>query len=447
MGVLVVGSVALDSVETPFGEARDALGGSATFFSIAASYFTEVSIVAVVGTYFPPEHIEFLQSKGVDTSGLVVEDGETFRWAGVYGYDLNERQTIDTRLNVFETFRPEVPESLASSEFLFLANIDPELQLTVLDQVSSPKLVACDTMNFWIEGKREALLEVMGRVDAIVLNDGECRELAIESNLIKAARAVLGMGPRIVIVKKGEHGATMFTGDEYFSAPAYPCESVFDPTGAGDSFAGGFIGYLANAPEALETIKNADLVLVRGNLSARWLEEIGLKDFQSLSFIDDSNYEETLTQIEEAFRLNQLIVYVSPLTPVATDSVVQKITQKFADLQIRWVSGEDLTLNSLLTKNMQDSAGLVVLDGQSLNGKFHLPFSAAQTAVIYYPGEGTGLAHLYPLFNAVYPAGHKVYVLFEKASGKIEWNELEIEQIEQITTPVAAMILPPRASD
>lgn len=208
-----------------------------------------------------------------------------------------------------------------------------------------------------------------------------------------------------------------------------------------------FIGYRANAPEALETIKNADLVLVRGNLSARWLEEIGRKDFQSLSFIDDSNYEETLTQIEEAFRLNQLIVYVSPLTPVATDSVVQKITQKFADLQIRWVSGEDLTLNSLLTKNMQDSAGLVVLDGQSLNGKFHLPFSAAQTAVIYYPGEGTGLAHLYPLFNAVYPAGHKVYVLFEKASGKIEWNELEIEQIEQITTPVAAMILPPRASD
>ena len=173
MGVLVVGSVALDSVETPFGEARDALGGSATFFSIAASYFTEVSIVAVVGTDFPPEHVEFLQSKGVDTSGLVVEDGETFRWAGIYGYDLNERETIETRLNVFETFRPEVPERLASSEFLFLANIDPELQLSVLDQVSSPKLVACDTMNFWIAGKRSALEQLVKKVDVMIMNDSE----------------------------------------------------------------------------------------------------------------------------------------------------------------------------------------------------------------------------------------------------------------------------------
>ncbi len=301
MGVLVVGSVALDSVETPFGEARDALGGSATFFSIAASYFTEVSIVAVVGTDFPPEHIEFLQSKGVDTSGLVVEDGETFRWAGVYGYDLNERETIETRLNVFETFRPEVPEGLASSEFLFLANIDPELQLTVLDQVSSPKLVACDTMNFWIEGKRSALEQLMKKVDVMIMNDSECRELSGESNLIKAARKVLDMGPGTVVVKKGEHGALMCRGDSFFSAPAFPCEDVFDPTGAGDSFAGGFMGYLAKSRD----VSPASLrrAVIFGTVMASFsVEEFSVGGMSSLRMAD----------IEERFRMLKELSHFEP---------------------------------------------------------------------------------------------------------------------------------------
>jgi sugar/nucleoside kinase (ribokinase family) len=245
MGVLVVGSVALDSVKTPFGEIEDALGGSATFFSVAASYFTEVAVVAVVGRDFPEEHIRLLESKGVDTSGLVVEDGETFRWAGVYGYDLNDRDTIETRLNVFETFRPTIPGKLTGSELVFLANIDPELQLSVLSQVRSPRLVACDTMNFWIEGKRDSLVELLREVDVMIMNDSECRELADEPNLIKASRIVVGMGPKAVVVKKGEHGAMMTDGESFFSAPAFPCEEVFDPTGAGDSFAGGFMGSLA----------------------------------------------------------------------------------------------------------------------------------------------------------------------------------------------------------
>lgn len=252
MSLLVVGSVALDSVKTPFGEATDALGGSASFFSIAASYFTDVAVVAVVGTDFPERHIEFFQSKGIDTRGLSVEDGETFRWAGVYGYDLNDRDTIDTRLNVFEGFDPVVPKALTDSEFVFLANIDPVLQGSVLTQVSAPELVACDTMNFWIEGKRAELLDTMKRVDVMVMNDSECRELADEPNLIKASRAILEMGPSRVIVKKGEHGALMCGNGSFFSAPAFPCESVYDPTGAGDSFAGGLMGYLAGTGDTSE---------------------------------------------------------------------------------------------------------------------------------------------------------------------------------------------------
>ncbi|MBU4193866.1 MAG: sugar kinase [Actinobacteria bacterium] len=247
MGVVVVGSVALDSVKTPFGEVADALGGSAVFFSVAASYFTDVAVVAVVGTDFPQRHIDFLKAKGVNTSGLSVESGETFRWAGAYGYDLNDPDTIETRLNVFEGFRPRIPTGLESSDFVFLANIDPELQLAVLDQVERPRLVACDTMNFWIEGKRDELLETMRRVDVMIMNDSECRELADEPNLVKASRAVLEMGPHTVVVKKGEHGALMATRDLFFSAPAFPCESVFDPTGAGDAFAGGFMGHLARS--------------------------------------------------------------------------------------------------------------------------------------------------------------------------------------------------------
>jgi sugar/nucleoside kinase (ribokinase family) len=281
MGVLVVGSVALDSVRTPFGEVVDALGGSATFFSVAAAYFTEVAMVAVVGTDFPEEHVEFLKSRGIDTSGLAVEKGRTFRWAGVYGYDLNDRETIDTQLNVFETFRPSIPKRLAASEFVFLANIDPGLQLAVLDQVTAPRLVACDTMNFWIEGKRDTLEKLLGKVDVMVMNDSECRELAGEPNLIKAARMVLDMGPATIVVKKGEHGALMADREGFFSAPAFPCEDVFDPTGAGDSFAGGFMGHLAKTGDV--SAANVRRAIIYGTVMASFsVERFSVEGMASL---------------------------------------------------------------------------------------------------------------------------------------------------------------------
>lgn len=285
MGVLVVGSVALDSVKTPFGEVQDALGGSATFFSVAAAYFTDVALVAVVGADFPERHVEFLKSRGIDTSGLVVEEGETFRWAGVYGYDLNDRDTIYTKLNVFENFRPRIPDRLAASEFVFLANIDPELQLSVLDQVSSPKLVACDTMNFWIESKREVLGKLLKKVDVMIMNDSECRELAGEPNLIKAARMVLDMGPKTIVVKKGEHGALMADRESFFSAPAFPCEDVFDPTGAGDSFAGGFMGQLAKTKDV--SAANIRRAVIFGTVMASFcVEQFSVDGMASLDQAD-----------------------------------------------------------------------------------------------------------------------------------------------------------------
>lgn len=285
MGVLVVGSVALDSVKTPFGEVQDALGGSATFFSVAAAYFTDVALVAVVGADFPERHVEFLKSRGIDTSGLVVEEGETFRWAGVYGYDLNDRDTIYTKLNVFENFRPRIPDRLAASEFVFLANIDPELQLSVLDQVSSPKLVACDTMNFWIESKREVLGKLLKKVDIMIMNDSECRELAGEPNLIKAARMVLDMGPKTIVVKKGEHGALMADHESFFSAPAFPCEDVFDPTGAGDSFAGGFMGQLAKTKDV--SAANIRRAVIFGTVMASFcVEQFSVDGMASLDQAD-----------------------------------------------------------------------------------------------------------------------------------------------------------------
>lgn len=285
MGVLVVGSVALDSVKTPFGEVQDALGGSATFFSVAAAYFTDVALVAVVGADFPERHVEFLKSRGIDTSGLVVEEGETFRWAGVYGYDLNDRDTIYTKLNVFENFLPRIPDRLAASEFVFLANIDPELQLSVLDQVSSPKLVACDTMNFWIESKREVLSRLLKKVDVMIMNDSECRELAGEPNLIKAARMVLDMGPKTIVVKKGEHGALMADRESFFSAPAFPCEDVFDPTGAGDSFAGGFMGQLAKTKDV--SAANIRRAVIFGTVMASFcVEQFSVDGMASLDQAD-----------------------------------------------------------------------------------------------------------------------------------------------------------------
>ena len=243
--LLVVGSVALDSVSTPFGKAREVLGGSATYFSYAASFFTNVRLVATVGEDFPAEHIALLKNHGVDTTGLQVSKGRTFRWVGEYGYDLNEAKTLDTQLNVFADFKPMLPGALKKSPFLFLANIAPELQLDVLRQMDRPLLAALDTMNFWIQGKREALLRVLSEVDVLLVNESEARQLAREPNLIKAARAVLKLGPRTVVVKRGEYGAVMVSNGHFFFVPAYPLESVFDPTGAGDAFAGGFMGYIA----------------------------------------------------------------------------------------------------------------------------------------------------------------------------------------------------------
>jgi sugar/nucleoside kinase (ribokinase family) len=245
--LLVVGSVALDSVETPFGKAENVLGGSGTFFSAAASLLTPVQLVGVVGNDYPMDQLAELAKRGVDLAGLEQADGSSFRWRGRYRHDLNSAETIETHLGVFSHFSPKIPSQFKSAPFVFLANIDPRLQLDVLRQVDKPKLVACDTMNFWIESRRSDLVELLKHVDLITLNDGEARQLTEEANLVRAAKWILKRGPRHVIIKKGEHGAFMFTNDSVFFAPAYPLESVFDPTGAGDSFAGGFMGYLARS--------------------------------------------------------------------------------------------------------------------------------------------------------------------------------------------------------
>jgi len=244
--LLVVGSVAIDNVTTPFGKAPEALGGSATYFAYAASFFAQVHIVAAVGEDFPKEHLRLLEQRGVDIAGLEVLAGKkTFRWTGEYGFDLNDARTLDVQLNVLGEFRPHLTPAQRKIPYLFLANNDPEVQLEVLEQMERPRLTALDTMNFWIEGKREALGRVLARVDVLLINDAEARMLAREPNLIKAARAILGLGPKAVVVKRGEYGALMVSAGRFFFAPAYPLEAVFDPTGAGDTFAGGFMGYLA----------------------------------------------------------------------------------------------------------------------------------------------------------------------------------------------------------
>ena len=247
MSILVVGSVALDSVETPFGKIENALGGSATYFSVAASFFyNNIYLVGVVGTDFPKEHVDFLISRGIDLDGLEqIEKGKTFRWGGSYIDDLNAAETHFTDLNVFSNFQPKVPESYQNSPYVFLANINPELQISVLRQMTTPKLVVCDTMNLWIDISQPMLLETLKEVDILILNDAEARQLTGENNLTRAGKKILTFGPTRVIIKKGEHGAISLTESTFFSAPAYPLTNVVDPTGAGDSFAGGFMGSLA----------------------------------------------------------------------------------------------------------------------------------------------------------------------------------------------------------
>jgi sugar/nucleoside kinase (ribokinase family) len=283
MGIVVVGTVAFDTVETPFGRGENVLGGSATYFSTSASFFTDVSLVAVVGEDFPDEHVQFLQSRAINTDGLQRIPGKTFHWTGKYGYDLNEAQTLDTQLNVLMEFRPDLPESYRDAEYLFLANIDPDLQMQVLEQVRKPRLVACDTMNFWISSKPEALKRVLQKVDIVVINEGEARQFTNESNLVKAARRIIALGCKRLVVKRGEYGVLMFTADSVFAAPAYPLEEVFDPTGAGDTFAGGFMGYLANTGDLSEEgIRQA---IVFGSVMASFnVEDFSLDRMKRLEY-------------------------------------------------------------------------------------------------------------------------------------------------------------------
>ncbi len=247
VSLLVVGSIALDSVQTPFGSTADALGGSAVFFSYAGCLLHPVQIVGVVGNDYPFDRLERLTERQVDLTGVTKVDGESFRWKGKYSYDLQNRETLETRLGVFADFQPRIPESFRDAEYVFLGNIDPELQLGVLDQIHTPRLVACDTMNYWIQGKRDVLLELLRHVDVLLVNDAEARELSGDWNVYRAARWILEQGPRQVVVKQGEYGAVLMGMEGTFYVPGYPLEDVFDPTGAGDAFAGGFMAHLARS--------------------------------------------------------------------------------------------------------------------------------------------------------------------------------------------------------
>ncbi|MCX5721957.1 MAG: PfkB family carbohydrate kinase [Nitrospirae bacterium] len=284
--LLVVGSVALDTVKTPFGEVSEVLGGSATYFSTAASYFTTVDLIAVVGEDFPPQHLAFLKSRGIDVTGLERKPGATFRWKGEYTHQLNEAHTLDTKLNVFETFRPKIPEAYRSPDLLFLGNIDPELQLDVLQKLPRPPLVACDTMNFWINGKRDALWRVLEKVDILIVNDGEARALGEDTNLVKVAQKILARGPKHLIIKRGEYGVLMFNEKQMFGAPAFPLEDVRDPTGAGDTFAGGFLGYLTatgnRSPEAFKQAIIFGSVMASFTVEAFSLDRLRILDYKEV---------------------------------------------------------------------------------------------------------------------------------------------------------------------
>lgn len=283
MSLVVVGSVALDSIETPFGKVENVLGGSATYFSVSASFFVpDIRLVAVVGEDFSEEYVNFLKGHGIDLTGLERANGKTFRWSGRYGFSLGGAETLSTELNVFETFSPKIPESYKDSEFVFLANINPELQLNVLKQINGAQLIVCDTMNLWIAQRREQLLETLKHVDIFILNDEEARQLTGERKVDMSAKKILTLGPKRVIIKKGEHGAMTMTKDSYFSVPAYPIESIVDPTGAGDSFAGGFLGYLASTKDLSE--QNIRKAIVYGTVMASFcVEDFSLNRHHSLT--------------------------------------------------------------------------------------------------------------------------------------------------------------------
>ncbi|MFN0157858.1 MAG: PfkB family carbohydrate kinase [Bacteroidota bacterium] len=286
MSVLVVGSLALDNIETPFGSVKNALGGSATYISAAASYFAKpIRLVGVVGGDFPASAIDFLDKRGIDLEGLeVIKEGKTFHWAGKYHYDLNTRDTLATDLNVFELFDPKIPEKYKKSKAVCLGNIDPVLQRKVLEQIESPWLVVCDTMNYWIEGKNKELKETLKRIDVLIVNDSEARLLSQEPNLMKAGKVIRAMGPKVVIIKKGEHGALLLTDQKVFSAPAYPMENIFDPTGAGDAFAGGFVGWLERSGDlSEENLKRA--VIYGSTLASFCVEKFSVEGLADLTYL------------------------------------------------------------------------------------------------------------------------------------------------------------------
>ncbi len=286
MGLLVVGSVALDMVETPFGKTeKEVLGGSAVFFSAAASLLEKVRIVGVVGRDYPMAELKRLAERGIDLAGVTVIDGESFRWAGKYSFDLSSRETLETRLGVFASFRPTIPAEWRDSRFVFLGNIDPELQLDVLNQVEKPQFVACDTMNYWIQGKRTALLKLLERVDCLMVNDAEIRELSGDWHIHRAARWVIARGPKYVVIKQGEHGAILVGEGKTFYVPAFPLEEVYDPTGAGDAFAGGFMARLKRSGSL--TNASLRLAMVYGSAMGSFaVERFSVQRFLEITDVD-----------------------------------------------------------------------------------------------------------------------------------------------------------------
>jgi sugar/nucleoside kinase (ribokinase family) len=300
MTLLVVGSIALDSIFTPFGETADALGGSAVYFSVAGSILHPIQVVGVVGQDYPVAELERLGNRGIDWSGVERVDGESFRWKGKYSYDLQSRETLETRLGVFADFQPKLPPAFRSSRFLFLGNIDPELQLGVLEQVQHPELVVCDTMNYWIQSKKASLMRLLSRVDVLMVNDSEARELSGDWNIHRAGRWILQHGPKRVVIKQGEHGALLIEQKRTFYVPAFPLETVFDPTGAGDAFAGGFMAYLARTKSITE--ENLRRAMVYGAAMGSYaVEQFGIRGFENV----------TLAGVEGRVRAFQDLTHVS----------------------------------------------------------------------------------------------------------------------------------------
>ena len=301
MSILVVGSVALDTVETPFARVEEVLGGAASYFSTAASLYNQVNLVAVVGSDFPHEHLDFWRSRPINLEGLRIEEGSTFRWIARYHMDMNSRDTLDTLLGVYAGFHPSIPASYRASELLFLANIQPELQLEVLSQVPRPRLTVLDTMELWIMTERQQLTDVMKRVDILLMSEEEVRQYTNQASILAGVRELLGMGLKYVIVKQGSYGALLFGADgTYFTAPTYPLDEVIDPTGAGDAFAGGFLGYLSNVEPGADgsySVDDIKCAVVHGNIIGSFVcEDFSIARLRDLSMDDIANRYQKLVQ-------------------------------------------------------------------------------------------------------------------------------------------------------